>query len=241
MIFMLGDIHGGFDSLKRGLDRLKIVDSHIIQVGDFGIGFNPLCDLDSLNDLNEYCSGKNIMFYAIRGNHDDPSFFKGNHIYSNLNLLPDYSVLEIDDHKILCIGGATSIDRKRLIEKTEKDRGINDRKYWHEDEIFVLDESRLCEIENCDILVTHTAPMWCFPDNRNGFGDLVHHFAKDDPSLYTELMSERELLSKAFNLINKKSYIREHYYGHFHQSQITNNLYTNHYLLGVDELRMVEF
>ena len=87
----------------------------MIQVGDFGAGFRKdfLDDMLYLNDvLNEY----NVTLYVIRGNHDDPKFFNGNHNWGNLKLLKDYTVLDLEGKKILLIGGAISIDRGNRIE-----------------------------------------------------------------------------------------------------------------------------
>jgi len=138
-IFFLGDVHGQFDYLNWKIKDNPDVfnNSSIIQVGDFGIGFkyNESSEKISLKKLNDTCVKHNIHIYAIRGNHDNPSYFNQNHdpVYSNIHLVPDYSVLTIDGKNILCIGGAISIDRVYRIE------GID---YW-KDENFIFDEKRL--------------------------------------------------------------------------------------------------
>jgi UDP-2,3-diacylglucosamine pyrophosphatase LpxH len=87
----------------------------------FSIGFTtPENDMRILEDLNEQLKKKNITMYAIRGNHDNPAFFKGDHILSNLKLLPDYTVLDLEGKKILLVGGAVSVDRvPRLTEMND--------------------------------------------------------------------------------------------------------------------------
>jgi hypothetical protein len=40
-VMYLGDLHGNFN-LIGSIDRFGIKDTHIIQVGDFGLGFRAL-------------------------------------------------------------------------------------------------------------------------------------------------------------------------------------------------------
>ena len=242
MILFLGDIHGNFEYTKGNIKRTRISDCAIFQVGDFGIGFSkPESEKEKLLLMNKFMKEKNIIMYVLRGNHDDPSYFNGEHIYSNLKLMPDYSVVEYDGYKILMIGGAISIDRKqRLRDDTIAARyGSSRRSYWF-DEKLVLDEEKIEQIpSDVSILLTHTAPDWCQPLNKIGFGSLVESFAENDPNLLVELKDERELMSKIFNLVNKKCFIKNHYYGHFHRSDLTINGGCTHQLLGINEI--VEF
>lgn len=242
-VFFLGDIHGTFKTIRRNIKRLKIgkekTITYIIQVGDFGIGFNPYTDNDTLLSLNRFCKKRNIIMLSIRGNHDDPSFFKGNHIYSNLQLLEDYTIKTINDENYLFIGGAVSIDRKYRLRKDQLNAsdGRTNRSYWF-DEIFVYDREIVNNIFNINVLVTHTAPDWCAIDNRNGFGDFVNDFAYNDKELYTDLTTERENVTLMFRHLERNGCnIHSHYYGHFHRSEITMNGYTNHYLLNINEFR----
>lgn len=240
MVF-LGDLHGNFEYVKYIIKTKQISDQTIIQVGDFGAGFiNEARQIEVFELLNKFLKLRNIIMYVIRGNHDDPHYFKGNHQYSNLKLMSDYSVLELEDRKILMIGGAISIDRKsRLANDTINSKyGSDQKSYWF-DELVVKDDEKLAQLTGCDLLVTHTAPDWCFPLNKIGFGSLVESFAQDDPELLNDLKSERKLMSDIFNTIQKQNSIKDHFYGHFHRSDITMNGYCNHYLLGINELREI--
>lgn len=64
-VFAVGDLHGCFDLLMRGLDRINFNTSHdtLISVGDL-IDRGPR-SLDVLKLLHE------PWFYAVRGNHED--------------------------------------------------------------------------------------------------------------------------------------------------------------------------
>jgi DNA repair exonuclease SbcCD nuclease subunit len=184
---------------------------------------------------------RDIVMYAIRGNHDNPKFFKGDYIFDNLKLIPDYTVLEIESHKILCVGGAVSVDRKqRLSEMQKADHyGIKKELYWF-DENFVFIEDKVKNLQNINIVVTHTAPEWCVPDNRNGFGPFVEIFAQHDNKILEDLTFERGEMTKMFNLINQYNHIKYHFYGHFHKHDITINGYTNHILLDINEFWMLD-
>jgi hypothetical protein len=147
--------------------------------------------------------------------------------------------MDIDDKKHLFVGGAVSIDRKYRIGKDHKEAsyGSSQRSWWP-DEIFSLDEEKLKDIYGIDVLVTHTAPEWCYPDNRNGFGPFVDEFAYDDKELYADLDRERQDMTKMFKILEKNgNFIQYHAYGHFHKSEITMNGYCNHYLLDINEFR----
>lgn len=242
MILMLGDIHGNYKYLKNEIEGKNLRGYNIIQVGDFGVGKLPAYDQGILERLDQFLNEWDVNLYVIRGNHDDPKYFQGSHIFNNLKLLPDYTILKIEDYNFLFVGGATSIDRKYSLKKMQVSAsyGLDQPLYWFGEE-FILDEDRLSKIENVDIVVTHTAPEWCIPDNRvNGFGSLVMEFAQDDPNLIKDLEIERSLMSKMFNILSSKNNIKKHFYGHFHRSDITLNGMTTHYLLGIGEFMLVD-
>ena len=41
-IYYLGDIHGNFNVIHQFIKLFNIENAHIIQVGDFGVGFKPI-------------------------------------------------------------------------------------------------------------------------------------------------------------------------------------------------------
>ena len=240
-IIYLGDIHGNFKWLKSEIERRKIGNNldptYLIQVGDFGIGFNNKSDLNTLLKLNEFFKEYNIVAIIIHGNHDDPSFFKGNHIYSNLQLLPDYTVMELYGIKHLFVGGAISIDRTGRLRDDQESAsyGSSQRSYWC-DELFVLDEEKLKDITGIEVVITHTAAEWCYPDNRGGYGKFVEEWIPYDSDLTKDLDAERVAMTKMFDILKQNgNYVKSHLYGHFHDSKITMNYYTNHYLLDINQ------
>lgn len=215
-IIMLGDIHGEFEKLKWSIKLKNITDCYIIQVGDFGVGFlKPDIEFNRLKDLNKFLKSRNITMIAIRGNHDNPTYFNGSVTYSNLLLLPDYSTMTLNGLKYLFVGGALSIDRRYRQSLRE------DRSYW-EDEVFVYDENLLKEAfpPSVDVLITHTTTKTII-DEMKALAylneTLVDMFAIKyyDDTLKEELDAENIEVEKLFNQLPNLKY---HFFGHYHTS-----------------------
>ena len=114
--------------------------------------------------------------------------------------------------------------------------GNTNKSYWYDEKV-VFDEEKLNQITGINVVVTHTAPEWCVPDNRNGVGYLVERFAENDEPLKGELKEERELMSKMFNILQRNNNITDHFYGHYHRTSYSKNGWCNHYLLDTNEFR----
>lgn len=250
-IFYLGDIHGNFNLMHQYVKMYDIKDAHIIQVGDFGVGFATFeKEKRMLEMYHTQLVNNNVHVWAIRGNHDYKPYFDNDPFeFSNIKLLPDYTVLSLEldmlglteTKNILLIGGAVSVDRNwRRTEKQRKgDYTIYPGQSWWDDEIFVLENDKLVDVRDIDIVVTHTAPDYCPPDNSYGFGPFVEGIIKDtgDVELRTDLMVERKQVTDAFHTLRLNGNdIKHHYYGHFHRSDTINMYGTKHRLLGVGEL-----
>ena len=129
-IVFVGDVHGEWRTLGyKAVEQYQLEHYVIVQLGDFGIGFNSeQYNKTELKRLNTKLKKKNNHLVAIRGNHDDKSYFNNEYSksYPNIHLVSDYTVIEIlcdisefDDGikstcinvNILCIGGGLSVDR----------------------------------------------------------------------------------------------------------------------------------
>lgn len=235
-IVMWGDTHGNWDYLEREIRNKQITNVNFIQVGDFGVGLQPYDREErQLTSLNEKLEKANCKVYAIRGNHDNPYYFKGTkNIYNNIVFVEDYTVLEQNGTNILCIGGAISIDR--LQRRAENRQLINeDYLVWYHGEKFVYDEEKLNEIIDnnyIDIVVTHTAPMTFYPEQ---FNHLVMTKAAKDLTLLEDLKQEREQMQKIFEAFLLKP--RYWFYGHFHENVTREMGDTIAVLVGVNELK----
>jgi len=237
MILILGDIHGNFNYLKNQIHTKRIEDCTIIQVGDFGIGFSyKENDEFVLKSLNDYLKDSNVTLYAIRGNHDNPIFFNGDYDFSNLKLLPDYTQLEIDGTNFLFIGGAVSIDRTTRIKENNSNIRYGSRKrcFWN-DETLIYKPEITKNIKGVDVVITHTAPDWCHPNNKLGFGSFVEDWAKYDTNLLTDLRFERNQMSNIFLDLVENNKIKKHFYGHFHKSHLETFDNIDHHLLDINE------
>ncbi|MGL4410812.1 MAG: metallophosphoesterase, partial [Bacteroidales bacterium] len=169
-----GDIHGEFRTLMFNIKRLGVCNSVIIVAGDCGIGFEKEDHCPQLySKLSKTLEATNTIILLVRGNHDDPAYFDGERIdFERIKCIPDYSVVCAANRKVLCIGGAVSIDRKHRKDKMWIDQLKNGKVrplYW-EDEAVVFNVQRLNELRNISIdsVITHTCPSFCHPVSKAG-------------------------------------------------------------------------
>jgi len=234
----IGDTHGAFNYIRYNIKHLCIENVDMFHVGDFGVGFSNN-DSRELDNLNSFLESKNIILHVIRGNHDNPLFFNGNFIMSNLKLHKDYTVVDVNGDNILMVGGAISIDRKFRIDEMSRYKNVkrNIELHWP-DEVFVLDEAKLSEFRDIKYIITHSAPH--FVDPINGFGRLTHgplveDFSKDDPYLKAELDEERQNITRMYDILKENNNISKWFYGHFHRHNITKYDDTDFIMLDINE------
>jgi hypothetical protein len=200
-IIFLGDHHGDWSNLFYLIDRKKIKDCYLISVGDSGIGFESKNkQLKTINRLDGLFEEKNIYFKSIRGNHDNPFYYqRENRInLKHFELIEDYSVYEYNSKLFQFIGGAVSIDR------TGRREGIS---HWAGEGV-MFDKSKCCKV---DVLITHTAPSYCFPQQ---FNEMVYGWAREDAYLLEDLTDERAVMDEIFKICSPG----QHFYGHFHST-----------------------
>lgn len=162
MIYITGDMHREFYRLH---DIEKNKDNMLIILGDAGINYY-LDERDKL--LKEQLNSYNIKLFCVQGNHEERpkniSTYKeidmfGGKVYieeeyPNLIFAKNGELYDIDNKKVLVIGGAYSVDKNyRIIyghpwfkdeqlSKEEKDNILN--KYKN---------------EHIDIILSHTCPL----------------------------------------------------------------------------------
>jgi len=218
-VYIVGDLHGTFGAMKLSILHYNIRDCYLICVGDLGVGFNhPNKELLIWKNLNNFFAEHNITFLSIRGNHDDPKYFTGKDriVFSNLELLSDYTVKNINGETFLFVGGAISVDRIAR---------ITNRSYWN-NENFVLNAER---VSQCDVLITHSAPSWNGPNDKTG----IASWCNVDKSLWDECVQERKDHSSLISLCAPK----KHYCGHFHMSSIAENDGCISTILNINEIK----
>ena len=238
MIFA-GDFHN-IKAATEAIIKAGLENDDILQVGDFGVGFN-FDDIKRLNDFNDFLVEKNLRLWAFRGNHDDKRYFMGKYsdkspatsFFSNLYLIPDYTILEIQGHRILCIGGAISIDRMRMLRLMAEEKAAGTLPIYFESEKFVLDVEFLKEVREIDILATHSAPSYCLPYVKSNVYD------ETDLTLVNDLDIERKQHTIMMNILLENNKIERHFYGHFHKSYRSEDRGVVHTCLDICDFKEV--
>ena len=181
---------------------------------------------------------RNVFLYVVRGNHDNPMFFDGTHNFSNLIFMEDYDVIQVDDLRILGVGGAISVDRKPnryvLDMNGRSHKGRRENIDWWPSEVFKYDEKKASSLVGIDVVATHTAPLLVPPLTLGG--ETVQKFMLCDSALKVELTKERELMGELFTKLQEKNNIQAWYYGHFHDSNSLDIDGTKFQMLDINEL-----
>lgn len=208
-VIVCGDIHGKYNEVLNFINKYDIKNAAIIIAGDFGVGFkHPLAEISKLKKFNTKLIESNTIVFVVRGNHDDPSYFYGEkYNTSHIKFVSDYSVLNINDMNILCVGGAVSIDRTSRKRYTE-DRG---RDWWF-DEVFKLNIEKIKTLKNIDVVITHSAPHFAYPYIKKDFDK----WTEKDEFLKNDVESERNDITDLYNALIENNDIKKWYYGHFH-------------------------
>jgi len=224
-IVVSGDIHAEFTQLVfKCCMQYGMTDTLIIVAGDCGFGFErPGYYENVYKKCNKRLTKANNWIVFVRGNHDNPAYFeKGCISYKRWMTIPDYSVIKACGHTILCVGGATSIDRLyRIMDKhwhpIETDDPLAPNVYWPNEQPF-YDEAKLDEINKAfaiDTVITHTSPSFCELTSHQG----LHDWAIRDEDLLDDVKYERKVMDQLQAYLYAKNHpLRYWYYGHYHQS-----------------------
>lgn len=211
LLLFCGDIHG---SLKKIIWKLSIQlglsNVSLVIAGDFGAGFGSPKALDVLYDsVKDRLEKYNINIYAIRGNHDDPSYFDGNHDYPRLKLLEDHKIYEIEGKRIYTIGGAHSIDQDWRIEANQLEENYgSSKRYWWPNEHIVEKMEGLPS--NVDIIISHESPL--------SFKPVTVREIDNNYSLWEKIVKSRKYLDHVLKEVRTDWWI----HGHYHTSTSGN-------------------
>ncbi|HRW20652.1 MAG TPA: metallophosphoesterase family protein [Bacteroidales bacterium] len=229
-LIICGDVHGKFREFGYRLKNF-IENAIVIVAGDVGMGFHkPGYYRDEFTKLNKTLVKKNIVVFFVRGNHDDPEYFRWetplNDELSNIMLVPDYYTLKTGAGNVLCVGGAISIDRKHR---------VIDESYWA-GEPCIYDEDAINELEDkIDVVVTHTAPDYVKPFTKLG----IENWTFYDRELETDCLIERGVMNNIYQQLKEKGHKVKYWgYGHFHMSNQMD--YEDTRFICCDELELVE-
>ncbi len=210
-----GDVHGKYRELVwKVCIQKKLTDTDIIILGDFGVGFTKNLDVEyKKSEPKLEKSGNSI--YVMRGNHDDPKYFKDkSHDYPRLKFLTDHTLYNFGENLgIYVIGGAYSTDANTNPEcTTVSDRVIDNKKrllkgkmpIWWESEYV---EKKYTDLPNrVDIIISHTAPL--------RFEPIPIRTSEISVSQYAKILEERKYLDYILQEIRTDYW----FYGHYHKS-----------------------
>jgi UDP-2,3-diacylglucosamine pyrophosphatase LpxH len=224
-VIVLGDVHRRWKEAAETIERAGLHGRTIVQVGDFGLGFGDRDrERQQLDDLGAALSQRDNRLLVVRGNHDDPAFFRHRRELAGgaICVVPDYSVETVEGRKVLLVGGATSVDRKL--------RRAGDT-YWP-DESVVLDLARLeaLDIDGLAAVVTHTAPGIAppsvdaqgrfyagpLPEPPARFREALRRLYAHDETLAGDILAERRALNALYQAIRARTTVPHWIYGHFH-------------------------
>ena len=206
-----GDIHGDFTKLVyKCCVQYSMTDTVIIVAGDCGFGFEMSGYYENIyKRCRERLSKANNYLLFVRGNHDNPAYFNLQPIkHQRWMTLPDYSVVKTCGHTILCVRGATSIDRTCRMNSPhfhfqKPDAPFAPNVYWPNESPF-YDQSKLDAInEVCaiDTVITHTSPSFCELSSHQG----LHTWAIRDEDLLDDVKRECKVMDDLHAYLYSKS------------------------------------
>jgi len=206
-LYFCGDIHGEFKTLVwTALEKYKIKNADIIVLGDFGVGFDGQIWSDYIK-MEDRLERADVVIHALRGNHDDPKFFKDSEKYNKprMKFLQDHVVYNICDREIYTIGGACSTDVEwRKNWNSEAIEYKSGRRVWWEDEDVEKKYNNLPI--RADIIISHEAPL--------SFDPILTR-SEDIPSYqYENIINSRKYLDYVYKEVKTDYW----FYGHYHSS-----------------------
>jgi hypothetical protein len=225
MMVYVGDIHMEFKALKCTVKMHDLHDCALIVAGDCGFGFCKRGYYDKVcKDLNPFFRKRNVYVIMIRGNHDNPAYFDGTVVNcSHFMAVPDYTVLRTQNHNVLLVGGAISIDRNYrtrydwdLYAGNLPEDTFIPRYYWPK-EYPIYDKGELDDLKSSgikiDVVCTHTCPDFCEPLKKDGIRDWMTR----DENLEDDIDYERQTMTKLYERLIADSHpIQKWVYGHYH-------------------------
>ena len=166
------------------------------------------CEIRSALEANDIC------LYTIRGNHDDPAFFDGQHDYERLHFLPDHKMIELCGKRIYPIGGAVSTDIDLIDPLTRKSRrtineslikhGSSKRVWWQNEALVQITEGLP---ESADIIVSHEAPL--------SFAPMLERDKHVGESTWQQVVESRRYLDYVLKAIKPPLWFYGHYHHHY--------------------------
>lgn len=186
-VILTGDCHGGMATISRvgniarNMPQYKPEETGIIILGDCGLNFY-LNNTDK--KYKKLLNSQGYHIYCVRGNHEErPENIPGmvliedenvgnlvwfEEAYPNIRYFVDGNVYNIDNHSVLVLGGAYSIDKWYRLARAGYSRDeaetANPKKCgWFKDECLTPEEMKVisesCAGKKFDFVLSHTCPL----------------------------------------------------------------------------------
>jgi len=186
-IYMVGDLDCQSYKLLMKIDLRQIINSHLIILGNFGIGtLDKSIEKKNLALINRKLKENNNKIYLLRGNLDNEKLFE-KYIYSNIEFPKDYDVISIEGIRFMFVGGSENYDRVHYFNHSRvKPTAFRE---------FDMPKERF------DIVISHENVDFIEPYNLYN----LKSFSKTDKWIYNDVKKKREKLSKIYESIKKKN------------------------------------
>ena len=186
-VILTGDCHGGMgvisrvDNIARNMPQYRPEETGIIILGDSGLNF-WLNNTDK--KYKKLLNNQGYHIYCVRGNHEErPENIPGMVLvedenvgnlvwfeeeYSNIRYFVDGSVYNIDNHSVLVLGGAYSVDKwyrlaRAGYSRDEAETADPKKCGWFKDECLTPAEMKAisdkCNGKKFDFVLSHTCPL----------------------------------------------------------------------------------
>lgn len=210
--YLLGDVHGNLRGLSHFItDTDEHNDCSIVVLGDCGLMSDEWTN--GWPSINEKAKAKNIKIYILRGNHDNPDFFKHDNSLENIIVLEDFDEVYYyqNEHCFtgLIYGGSLSVDRSWRW-NFQKETG---KVIWFKDE--VLKEIPELVFENADRYDFILGHGGLTPPSIEADPTFIMSFIPNDPELLNDIKKEQDQYKHLLAEL-KPNYF---FYGHFHISE----------------------
>lgn len=245
-VVVCGDVHGKFDELVYRITTMHgMTDTVIIVAGDCGFGFHRRGYYDQvLQRVLPKLEKARCWVVFVRGNHDNPAYFDGEEIsHKRWCCVGDYSVVVTRAGNILCVGGATSVDRvnredyqpmpdpvfasellmvgemRERLMKSFKKTLLLPKDYWMNEAPY-FDEDALSSIyragRSIQAVVSHIPPSVAedvAPPSWLGY------LTERDPALLDDMRRDRKTMDALLGRLHRDCHpVRHWLYGHYHHS-----------------------
>lgn len=204
-LYFCGDIHGDYKEFVWTITkRYGLRNAAVVVLGDFGVGFDK-----TISDLYKWSEKRlkdtNVVIFTIRGNHDDPEYFKeeDKYSFSRLRFMEDHKIYNICGRSIYTVGGANSTDVSyRLSVNQNLAAKGKDRRVWWPGEDIIKKYDDLPP--KADIIISHSAPLSFLP--------VITKFPETPDWQYDNIIAERKYLDYVLVEVKAKYW----FYGHYH-------------------------